>query len=121
MPNSYSETQGPRKRGGGGGGGHWGQVPPPHFFVPGEKVPFFGNESALFSWNRSAVLAKLKCPFWPVPPHFRGASAASAVRLCLTLATDVVVGEPDQSANYIQRLDRTGHNLRKNWPLLYYD
>ena len=62
--------QGPRNRGG---------IGPPHFFVPGEKVPFFGNESALFSWNRSAVLAKLKCPFWPVPPHFRGASAASAL------------------------------------------
>ena len=25
-------------------------------FVPGEKVPFFRNEIALFSWNRSAVL-----------------------------------------------------------------
>ncbi len=46
-------------------------------FVPGEEMPFFGNESALFSFNRSAVLAKLKCPFWSVPPHFRGASAAS--------------------------------------------
>ncbi len=32
--------------------------------------------SALFSWNRSAVLAKLKCPFWSVAPHFRGASVA---------------------------------------------
>ncbi len=51
--------------------------PPPPLFVPGEKVPFFGNESALFSWNRSAVLAIFKCPFWSVPPHFRGASAAS--------------------------------------------
>ena len=58
------------------GGGALGASAPP-LFVPGEKVPFFGNESALFSWSRSAVLAKLKCPFWSVPPHFRGASAAS--------------------------------------------
>ena len=49
----------------------------PPLFVPGEKVPFLGNESALFSWNRSTVLAKRKCPFWSVPLHFRGASAAS--------------------------------------------
>ena len=59
-----------------GGGGALGASAPP-LFVPGEKVPFFGNESALFSQNRSAVLAKRKCPFWSVPPHFRGASAAS--------------------------------------------
>ena len=57
-------------------GGALGASAPP-LFVPGEKVPFFGNESALFSQNRSAVLAKFKCPFWSVPPHFRGASAAS--------------------------------------------
>ena len=57
-------------------GGALGASAPP-LFVPGEKVPFCGNESALFSWNRSAVLAKLKCPFWSVPPHFQGASAAS--------------------------------------------
>ena len=60
--------------------------PPPHFFVPGEKVPFFGNESALFSWNRSAVFAKRKCPFWSVPPHFRGVSAASGIRIPFTHA-----------------------------------
>ncbi len=64
-----------RARGRGTGGALGASAPP--LFVPGEKVPFFGNESALFSWNRSAVLAKLKCPFWSVPPHFRGASAAS--------------------------------------------
>ena len=55
-----------------------GQVPPPPLFCTWEKVPFFGNESALFSWNGSTVLAKLKCPFWSVPLHFQGASAASA-------------------------------------------
>ncbi len=49
----------------------------PPLFVPGEKAPFFGNESALFSLNRSAVFAKFKCPFWSVSPHFQGASAAS--------------------------------------------
>ena len=43
----------------GGGGGIGGKC----LFVPGEKVPFFGNESVLFSWNTSAVLKKLKCPF----------------------------------------------------------
>ena len=64
--------------GGGGGGGALGASAPPTLFAPGAKMPFFGNESALFSWNRSAVLAKLKCPFWSVPSHFRGASAASA-------------------------------------------
>ncbi len=53
----------------------------PPLFVPGKKVPFFGNESALFPWNGSAVLAKLKCPFSSVPPYFRGASAASATVL----------------------------------------
>ena len=60
----------------GGGGGALG-ASAPSLFVPGEKVPFFGNESALLSWNRSAVLVKLKCPFWSVPPHFQGASTAS--------------------------------------------
>ncbi len=59
-----------------GGGGIIGASAPP-LFVPGEKMPFFGNESNLFSWNRSAVLAKLKCHFWSVPPHYQGASAAS--------------------------------------------
>ena len=59
----------------GRGGGALG-ASAPSLFVPGEKMAFFGNESALFSWNISAVLAKLKCPFWSVPPHFRGASAA---------------------------------------------
>ncbi len=36
-----------RGRGTGGGGALGASAPP--LFVPGEKVPFFGNESALFS------------------------------------------------------------------------
>ena len=70
---NYQGDQRPQNR---GGGGDWEQVPL-HFLYLGKKVPFFGNESALFLWNRSAVLAKLKCPFWSVPHHFRGVSAAS--------------------------------------------
>ena len=44
----------------GEGGGIGGKCP---LFVPWGKVPFFGIESALFSLNKSAVLAKLgQCP-----------------------------------------------------------
>ncbi len=68
-----AKKQRPRNRGGGGIGGKC----PPTFCTWG-KSALFRNESALFSRNRSAVLAKLKCPSWSVPPHFRGASMASA-------------------------------------------
>ncbi len=39
-------------------GGIGGKCPLP-LFVLGEKVPFFGNESALFSWNRSALVSEV--------------------------------------------------------------
>ncbi len=42
----------PRNR---GGGGHWGQVPPT-FCIWG-KSALFRNGSALFSWNRSALVS----------------------------------------------------------------
>jgi hypothetical protein len=45
-------------------------------FVPREKVPFFGNENALLSWNRSAFVSGtieliLKCFYMEISFVFR--------------------------------------------------
>ena len=95
-------TQGPRNRGALGASA-------PTLFVPREKVPFFGNESALFSWNRSALLAKRKCPFWSVPPHFRDASTASvatkigSVILDPILCTVIILGTTKTKLEMIEQ------------------
>ena len=70
-----------RGRGTGGGEGALGASAPP-LFVPGEKVPFLGMKVPCFHRIEVPFLQNLsalfgQCPFWSVPPHFRGAFAAS--------------------------------------------
>ncbi len=74
----FPPTQRPRNRGGGGRHwGHWGQLPL-HFLYLGKKCPFSGMKVPCFHRIEVPYLQNLSALFWSVPPHFRGASAASA-------------------------------------------
>ncbi len=69
--------QTPRNRGVGRGGGALGQVPF-HFLYLGKKYPFSWMKVPYFHGIEVPFFQNLSGLFWSVPPHFPGASAASA-------------------------------------------